>query len=149
MTTEELPEEETVESFETANAQAEVSDLPEPQAEQIPEVSSEPEEETQTRIDETPAEEPVAAADDAVDVSASIISNFAKMFSNENAAAEVDVRKLRQPFCQGVIHRHRRSGRPAVIDPVAGFYDGRGLFRRHQLFFVHLFKFHVVKPRFL
>lgn len=89
MTTEELPEEETVESFETADAQAEVSDLPEPQAEQIPEVSSEPEEETQTRIDETPAEEPVAAADDAVDVSASIISNFAKMFSNENAAAEV------------------------------------------------------------
>ena len=74
-----------------------------------------------------------------------------KNFRNphQNAAAEVDVRKLRQPLCQGVIHRHRRSGRPAVIDPVAGFYDGRGLFRCHQLFFVHLFKFHVVKPRFL
>ena len=67
---------------------------------------------------------------------------------HEDAAAEVDVIKLRKPFGDLRIHSHRSAGSPGVIDPVAGFYGFCRFAGGHKLVLIHFSDIHGLGPHF-
>ena len=67
-------------------------------------------------------------------------------YPHADAAAEIHIVKLRKALRNFLIYCNRNAGGPAVINPVTGFNDGCGLFRRYQFFLIHFCHIHICPP---